>query len=71
VNGATNIYKIAYNVINNKKRQNYLSSGLDEPVKLKFTSSEGQILYYLFLKQLKISLLNLQGCKGVIFQLVY
>mgnify|MGYP000034509112 CR=1 FL=1 len=45
VNGATNIYKIAYNAINNKKRPNYLSrsknlsTGLDEPVKPKFTRS--------------------------------
>jgi hypothetical protein len=43
VNGATNIYKIAYNTINNKARPNYLSrsknlsTGLDEPVKPKFT----------------------------------
>ena len=43
VNGATNIYKIAYNAINNKERPNYLSksnntsTGLDEPVKPKFT----------------------------------
>ena len=41
VNGATNIYKIAYN----KERPNYLSrsnnlsTGLDEPVKPKFTRS--------------------------------
>jgi len=41
VNGATNIYKIAYDVINNKGRPNYLSrskkssTGLDEPVKPK------------------------------------
>ncbi len=40
-----NIYKIAYNVINNKERPNYLSrskslsTGLDEPVKSKFTRS--------------------------------
>ena len=46
VNGATNIYKIAYNAINNKERPNYLSrsnnlsTGLDEPVKPKFTRSE-------------------------------
>jgi hypothetical protein len=39
---ATNIYKIAYNAINNKGRPNYLSisknssTGLDEPVKPKF-----------------------------------
>jgi hypothetical protein len=45
VNGATNIYKIAYNAINNKERPNYLSrsknlsTGLDEPVKPKFTRS--------------------------------
>jgi len=48
VNGATNIYKIAYNAINNKERPNYLSrsnrscnlsTGLDEPVKPKFTCS--------------------------------
>jgi len=45
VNGATNIYKIAYNAINNKTRPNYLSrsknlsTGLDEPVKPKFTCS--------------------------------
>ena len=43
VNGATNIYKIAYNAVNNKERPNYLSrsknnsTGLDEPVKSKFT----------------------------------
>jgi hypothetical protein len=43
VNGATNIYKIAYNAINNKERPNYLSrskntsTGLDDPVKPKFT----------------------------------
>jgi hypothetical protein len=37
VNDATNIYNIAYNAINNKERPNYLSSGLDEPVKPKFT----------------------------------
>ena len=46
VNGATNIYKIAYNAINNKGRPNYLSriknssTGLDEPVKPKFTRFE-------------------------------
>ena len=46
VNGATNIYKIAYNAINNKERPNYLSrskntsTGLDEPVKPKFTCLE-------------------------------
>ena len=40
-----NIYKIAYNAINNKERPNYLSrsnnlsTGLDEPVKPKFTRS--------------------------------
>ena len=45
VNGATNIYKIAYNVINNKERPNYLSrsnnlSGfLEEFPKPKFTRS--------------------------------
>ena len=45
VNGATNIYKIAYNAINNKERPNYLSrskntsTGFDEPVKPKFTHS--------------------------------
>ena len=45
VNGATNIYKIAYDAINNKERPNYLSrsknlsTGLDEPVKPKFTRS--------------------------------
>jgi hypothetical protein len=52
VNGATNIYKIAYNAINNKERPDYLtrltfglsrsnnlSTGLDEPVKPKFTRS--------------------------------
>ena len=42
----TNIYKIAYNAINNKGRPNYLyrsknsSTGLDEPVKPKFTRFE-------------------------------
>ena len=46
VNGATNIYKIAYNAINKKERPNYLSrskntsTGLDEPVKSKFTCLE-------------------------------
>ena len=49
VNGATNIYKIAYNVINNKARPNYLSrsnhscnsSGfLEEFPKSKFTCLE-------------------------------
>ena len=45
VNGATNIYKIAYNAINNKERPNYLSrsknnSGfLEEFPKPKFTRS--------------------------------
>jgi hypothetical protein len=45
VNGATNIYKIAYNAINNKERPNYLSrsknlsTGFDYPVKSKFTRS--------------------------------
>jgi len=45
VNGATNIYKIAYNAINNKERSNYLSrsknnSGfLEEFPKPKFTRS--------------------------------
>jgi len=45
VNGATNIYKIAYNVINNKERPNYLSrsknlsGSLDELPKPKFTRS--------------------------------
>jgi len=46
VNGATNIYKIAYNAINNKERPNYLSrinrscnlsGSLDELPKPKFT----------------------------------
>ena len=46
VNGATNIYKIAYNAINNKERPSYLSrskntsTGLDESVKPKFTCLE-------------------------------
>jgi hypothetical protein len=46
VNGATNIYKIAFNAINNKARPSYLSrskntsTGLDEPVKSKFTCLE-------------------------------
>jgi hypothetical protein len=45
VNGATNIYKIAYNAINNKARPNYLSrsknlsGSLDELPKPKFTRS--------------------------------
>ena len=48
VNSATNIYKIAYNAINNKERSNYLSrrnrsynlsTGLDESVKPKITCS--------------------------------
>ena len=45
VNGSTNIYKIAYNVINNKERPNYLSrsknlsGSLDELPKPKFTRS--------------------------------
>jgi len=47
--GCGYIYKIAYNAINNKERPNYLSrsncssnlsTGLDEPVKLKFTCLE-------------------------------
>jgi len=52
VNGATNIYKIAYNAINNKERPNYLSrsknlsTGLDEPVKPKFTRSETFLIFY-------------------------
>jgi hypothetical protein len=43
MNNATNIYKIAYDAINNKKRPNYLSRSknlstcLDEHVKPKFT----------------------------------
>ena len=43
--GATNIYKIAYNAINNKARPNYLSrsnkssGSLDELPKPKFTRS--------------------------------
>jgi len=43
VNGATNIYKIDYNAINNKERPNYLSrsnnssGSLDELPKPKFT----------------------------------
>ena len=46
VNGATNIYKIAYNAINNKERPNYLSrsnnssGSLDELPKSKFTYRE-------------------------------
>jgi hypothetical protein len=46
VNGATNIYKIGYNAINNKERPNYLSrsnnlSGfLEEFTKSKFTRIE-------------------------------
>jgi hypothetical protein len=45
VNGATNIYKIAYNAINNKERPHYLSrsknlsGSLDELPKPKFTRS--------------------------------
>ena len=45
VNGATNIYNIAYNAINNKARPNYLSrsnkssDSLDELPKPKFTRS--------------------------------
>ena len=45
VNGSTNIYKIAYNAINNKERPNYLSrrknlsGNLDELPKPKFTRS--------------------------------
>jgi hypothetical protein len=43
VNGATNIYKVAYNAINNKARPSYLSrsnntsGNLDELPKPKFT----------------------------------
>jgi len=65
VNGATNIYKIAYNAINNKERPNYLSrsknlsTGLDEPVKPKFTRSE---TFLIFIAP-KGVVLNLQGCK--------
>jgi len=46
INGAANIYKIAYNAINKKERSNYLSrsnntsTGLDQPVKSKFTCIE-------------------------------
>jgi hypothetical protein len=46
VNGATNFYKIAYNVINKKERPIYLSrnqntsTGLDEPLKYKFICLE-------------------------------
>ena len=46
VNGATNIYKIAYNAINNKERPHYLSrsknlsGSLDELPKPKFTCLE-------------------------------
>lgn len=46
VNGVTNIYKIAYNAINNIERPNYLSrnknssADLDESAKPKFTRSE-------------------------------
>ena len=46
VNGSTNIYKIAYNAINNKERPNYLSrsknlsGSLDELPKPKFTCLE-------------------------------
>ena len=46
VNGSTNIYKIAYNAINNKARPNYLSrsknlsGSLDELPKPKFTCLE-------------------------------
>lgn len=45
VNGSTNIYKIAYNAINNKERSNYLLrsnnllGSLDELPKPKFTHS--------------------------------
>jgi hypothetical protein len=45
VNGSTNIYKIAYNAINNKERPNYLSrsknlsGSLDELPKPKFIRS--------------------------------
>jgi hypothetical protein len=35
VNGVTNIYKIAYNAINNKDRPNYLSGFLEEFLKIK------------------------------------
>ena len=57
VNGATNIYKIAYNAINNKERPNYLSrsknlsTGLDEPVKPKFIRSslrEGKPFWFFY-----------------------
>jgi hypothetical protein len=67
VNGATNIYKIAYNAINNKERPNYLSrrknlsTGLDEPVKPKFTCLEiGKPCQFLWDF---CPILNLQGCK--------
>ena len=46
VNGATNIYKNAYNAINNKETPHYLSrrknlsTDLHEPAKPKFTCSE-------------------------------
>ena len=46
VNGATDIYKIAYNTVNNKEIPNYLSRNmnnsicLDEPVKPNFTCFE-------------------------------
>jgi len=64
VNGATSIYKIAYNAINNKERLNYLSRSnnlswfLEEFPKSKFTCLE--VSFYFIQKG---AVLNLQGCK--------
>ncbi len=72
VNGSTNIYKIAYNLINNKERPNYLSrsknssTSLDELVNPKFTRSAKSKLFWFFISP-KGSVLNLQECKIVVF----
>ena len=74
MNGATNIYKITYNAINNKGIPNYLSrsknlsTGLDEPVKPKFTRLEiGNLVDFSGF----CPILNLQGCKSITILFVF
>ena len=71
MNGATNIYNIAYNAINNKARPNYvfrsnnLSGFLEELLKIQFTCVEIGNLEVSFHFIPKGAVLNLQGCISI------
>ena len=48
VNGATNIYKIAYNAVNNKERPNYLSRRRTSKIKIYIIQKRINLLVFIF-----------------------